>query len=45
VHHGGMPTRDGTRLRSRGGTFLFLCTGQCTAEERAAIFRRASRGR
>ena len=40
---GGMRTTDGSRRRSPGGVFLHLVRERATAEERAAIFRRAGR--
>jgi hypothetical protein len=38
-HEGGMLTRDGTRKRSLGGTFLALCREHATPQERRAMFR------
>lgn len=35
---GGMPTRDGTRIRTPGGTFLRLCKDACGGPERHQLF-------
>lgn len=37
--NGGMWTKDGSRRRSPGGTFLELCRQHATPEERRQIFR------
>jgi phosphorylated adapter RNA export protein len=37
-HEGGMWLKDGSRKRSLGGIFLYLCREQATREERWKIF-------
>jgi phosphorylated adapter RNA export protein len=37
-HEGGMWLKDGSRKRSLGGIFLYLCREQATREERRQIF-------